>query len=434
MTDIAVQENYSQINNFFNFIRDFRVEEEDYSINEDDIKLVRELSSQFNELNFDDDNIKEIFSRYLKLTILLKKRDDDIFYEIFDDIIENIDMIISDSVEVNIDHLMILLDFYLLNYEDISEKYILKNFLFCNNSNYDIEIDCFESIMSKCIDRNLNDSLISNLKILFEYALDWEGDIILKYFEIVYKYDKSILFNTNDEILEILKLSKGNINILKRLISYYISHYEDLLKETQDIDIFINNVLYSLFYSQNPFVLEFIVRTFTKDFYAKLDINILERILEYLNNKNLDDFNGYFKFSIRNYYGLVFKKMYDRIGKMQDIESNEMCSMCYEESSEKMFITTCNHKFCDSCFKLNLMYNIFNNMGYSCPYCRKNYGKILPLTYIKTGDKLVFNNLLKIILKNFNIGKTVFRKTNRYHFDVYSLDVSDYFITMKEYF
>jgi hypothetical protein len=439
MADISVSENNSQINNFFNFIRDFRIEEEDHNITDEDIRFVKEFLSQFEILKFDElnyENSIEIISKYLKITILLKRSDNDIFYEIFDNIIEVFDEIILNlnDTNIDIDYMTILIDFYLLNYEDISEKFILKMFIFCNNSNNDIELDCFEIIISKCIDKNLNDSLISNLKILFEYALDWEGDIILKYFQIIYKYNKSLLFNLNEEVLEILKSSQGNSIILSNLIQYYILHKDELLNEMENIDIFTNNVLYSIFYSQNPFVLELILKNFSKDFYAKLNINLFEKILEYLNGKNLDDFNGYFKYSIRNYYGLIYQKMYNKIGTSKEITTNETCSMCYEESSEKMFITTCNHKFCDSCIKLNLIYNIFNQSGYSCPYCRKNYGRILSLTNLKIRDKFVFNDLLKIIKNNFNIGKTLFRKNNKYNIEICSLEVHDYFITIKEYF
>lgn len=432
MTDISISEN-----NFFNFIRDFKIEEEDYNITDEDIKFVKDFLSQIEILKFDESNFNnsiEIISKYLKITILLKRSDNDIFYEIFDNIIEVFDDIIFNSNDININNMKILIDFYLINYEDISDKFIFKIFIFCNNSNNDIELECFESIISKCIDKNLNDSLISNLKILFEYAIEWEGDTILKYFQIVYKYNKSLLFNLNEEILEILKSSQGNSIILSNLIQYYILHKDEILNEIELINIFTNNVLYSLFYSQNPFVLELILKNFSKDFYAKLNVNLFEKILEYLNDKNLDDFNGYFKFSIRNYYGLIYQKMYNKIGTYKEISTDETCSMCYEESSNKMFITTCNHKFCDSCIKLNLIYNIFNQSGYSCPYCRKNYGRILPLTSVKIRDKFVFNDLLKIIKNNFNIGKTLFRKNNRYNVELCSLEVYDYFITIKEYF
>jgi hypothetical protein len=432
MTDISISEN-----NFFNFIRDFRIEEEEYNITDDDIKFVKDFLSQIEILKFDESNFNnsiEIISKYLKITILLKRSDNDIFYEIFDNIIEVFDDIIFNSDDININNMKILIDFYLINYEDISDKFIFKMFIFCNNSTNDIELECFENIISKCIDKNLNDSLISNLKILFEYAIEWEGNVILKYFQIIYKYNKSLLFILNEEILEILKSSQGNSIILSNLIQYYILHKDEILNEIELINIFTNNVLYSLFYSQNPFVLELILKNFSKDFYAKLNINLFEKILEYLNDKNLDDFNGYFKFSIRNYYGLIYQKMYNKIGTSKEITTNETCSMCYEESSEKMFITTCNHKFCDSCIKLNLIYNIFNQSGYSCPYCRKNYGRILPLTSVKIRDKFVFNDLLKIIKNNFNIGKTIFRKNNKYNIEIYSLEVQDFFIKMNEYF
>lgn len=429
MTDSSVE--ISKIDKFFNFIKEFHIEEIK-SLTDEDIKFVNEFVDS-NEIILDEfENNLEIISKFLNLTISIRKLDNNLFYSIFDNIVELFDNIIGDSIDINLEHIKILINFYIENYEDISDKMLHKIFIFSQTSNNNIELDSFEFVISRCLEINKIDSLVCNLEILFDYAKDWEYDVLFEYIQIIEKYDKTLLFDLDNDILDILKLSKGNIKTIIKIIDFYFENKEYLLNQNIKIDIFIDKILYCLFEIQNPIILEFFVRKYAKLFYFDLKINIFEKILEYLNNKDLNKFNGYFKFSIKNYYGIIFNQMYNKVGKILKSEIKELCSICLEDSDE-LFITICNHKFCNSCIKKNIIHNLFNSTGYSCPYCRKNYGKILLLTEIRIRDNYPFLDLLKIIRKNFDIGRTIFRKNNKYNFELYS-NSSNYFITYKEYF
>jgi len=273
-----------------------------------------------NRLNFSLENI----IKYFKYLIILEQTNKQLLNE-KEEILNEYLYDTLRNEEITYEEIKYFIDFFIEKLKLISNN-VFKVFTKVSNmSNIDIEFIVVDYFIKKSLENNLRDKLIINLKnFILEEMSEWiyeDDDILLKYMDIFYSIDRTILLDINNEILKIFEdISPKRFTIL---IDYFYK-YNDLLNSKPIVNNILKNIIDKIFICQNPFFLEAYLLSSSNNLYSKFEINILEELKNKLSIQDLNKYNNYFKYSIMNHYTNI-----DNIIEIGLLENLKMTNKSY---------------------------------------------------------------------------------------------------------
>jgi hypothetical protein len=359
----------------------------------------------------DIDNELDSIIKYIKYSMIAEKVNKPLLEKLLNNIDQFVFNIFDGFIFATDIQLKFFIDIYIEKFKLLSNNLLSNLVIILNDLGMkNIEFLIFEYFMNKSLENNLRENLLNNLKTLFSNVLEncLYDNIVLQYIQSIENIDKSLFIELNKNLFLLLE-NFPHYLLVKKIISIFIEQSD--LMSNDEINLLMNSFFKYIFNYENPFLYEYLIKFYTYIFYVKFKKNLFEESINYMRTQDLTKLNGYFKYALINHYGDLFNKFFKKIGKEYLLDNLENCPICYEDTN-KIYITNCNHRFCVECIKKTILYNIFNNNGISCPYCRKNNGKYCQLTDIRFRNKNPFNEIKNIIRKNFDIGLTKFSKNN----------------------
>jgi hypothetical protein len=350
-----------------------------------------------------DTNTTDIFI-YIVNLLRMKYQNDNRFEQYFNDEQYLLDLYDSRN-ESNIndeniyeENLKKIIDLFLIKF-GFFPNILIQNF-FCDSVPLSIQENVLNYFINKCLNNNLYDNMIINLKLLFTMTSDWEPKMLITGYLNVIKYlNEDILKDLKTELLLNLENANSDFELTELIFDIILN---DVIYWCETYDNFFNllkRICLNIIITQNSFYFEDFLRKYFSVLFSKFRINLITIFYDEYNIQNKENITNQFKEVINYYYEFCNSNNYHEISNnysfftisSQDVE--EECPICSEEFKIFSKINVCGHKFCKECIDNFVILNFLNREIIDCPYCRAEIFKCLKITEENSYFKILFESI-----------------------------------------
>jgi hypothetical protein len=268
------------------------------------------------------------------------------------------------------------------------------------------------NFMKKCIENNLYQNMIDNLKYLLSLTYDWEPKYLIEgYLYIIENVNKEILNLLKDEILLNLEHASPSFNLTKKILNIILDDVVFWCGTSDNIIKLIRSVCLNIIGSENPFYMENFIRKYFSIFALRFNINLVIILCEEYNK--LTDKSVYTNqiIGILHYYCRIFQINTSSYISPIILQKKDECSICLEEHKNMSKLTVCGHNFCQECIMKHLSSNIFESNCVGCPYCRAEIVRFPKISEVQISVSNYYKLLLtEIYTRNLSLNTLIFDK------------------------